>query len=89
MDRQSEAYRKMAKGDIVEEIPNSVHYASITSLVGIRLPSDYPETTGRPKTLIQAEIALRDRIVDPTSPEGYSVQGVYTRMVHQTGEPQP
>lgn len=85
MDRQSEAYRRMTDEDIVEDIPDSVHHEPITSLRAIQLPPDYPETTGQPKTLIQAEIALRDRIMEPTAPDSYEVQGVYTRMSHRTG----
>jgi hypothetical protein len=83
MDRQSEAYRRMTDEDIVEEIPDSIHHPPCTSLRGINLPEDYPEPEGQPKNLILAEVALHDRIMDPSAPDDHKVQGTYVRMSHR------
>ena len=89
MDRQSEAYRGMTDEDIVEEIPDSIHHPPCTSLKGINLPEDFPDPGGKQKSLIMAEVALHDRIMDPTAPDDYNVQGVYVRMSHRHGEESP
>lgn len=85
MDRQSEAYRRMTKEDIQEELPDSIYHPTCHSLDGIRLPRDYPEQKGfdAPKNLAQAEVASFVRIMDPSAPDDNSTQGIYTRMLHQ------
>jgi len=85
MDRQSEAYRGMTKEDIVEDIYGSVHRSAATSLKGIRLPEDFPDQGGEPKSLIMAEVVLHDRIMDPTAPDDHKVQGIYVSMAHRHG----
>jgi hypothetical protein len=88
MDRQSEAYRRMTKEDIQEELPDSIVHSSCHSLDEIRLPRDYPEGEGweGPKDLAQAEGVLYDRIMDPTAPDDTSSVGAYTRLMVSGGD---
>jgi hypothetical protein len=89
MDRQSEAYRRMTDEDVAEDFPGSIHHPPVTSLSSIHLPQDYPDLGGKSKTLIMAEVALHERIMDPTAPDDHKVQGVYVRMSHRHGEDSP
>jgi hypothetical protein len=82
VDRQSEAYRRMTKDDIVEELPDNIVHPPCQSLDEVNLPDDYPDLKGlgRPKNYAQAESRLFERIMDPTAPDDNSVRGVYIRM---------
>lgn len=82
MDRQSEAYRNMTDGDVLEEIPDSIIHPPVESLDDdeLRLPREFSPIEGTPKNLAQAEGNLFERIMDPTAPDDNSTKGVYVRM---------
>lgn len=78
----------MTEEDILEEISGTTHYLPAESLDEITLPEDYPEDpdVGKPKTLVQAEGRLFERIMDPTAPDDSSSKGVYMRIRVKGGE---